>query len=146
MKSAKNEKRTILIIIFFVIILIALGVILMLMQRVTMNPAGTVGNTGGNLNNAGLFCEYDGTVYFSNSSAGGHLYAMNPDESNVRELNTLNVRNILAGGKYLYFFQTGLSQTTPANTGFTSVLSVRSFTRSNLKGKNSTTLANGRPH
>ncbi len=140
MKSAKNKKRNILMIIFFVIIFIALGVILMLTQRVTMNPAGTVGNTAGNLNNAGLFCEYDGCVYFSNSSAGGHLYAMNPDESDVRELNTLNVRNILAGGKYLYFFQTGTSQTTPTKTGLSGVLSVHSFIRSNLRGKSSTTL------
>ena len=33
------------------------------------------GSTAGNLYNGGLFCEYDGTVYFSNPSDGGKLYS-----------------------------------------------------------------------
>lgn len=135
-----RKKRNVLIVIIFILVFIILIAALLLSRRVTMNPAGTVGNTAGNLNNSGLFCEYNGTVYFSNSGEGGHLYAMNPDESNVRELNTLNVRNILAGGKYLYFFQAGNSQNASTNSGFTGMLSVKSFMRCDLKGNNSTSL------
>ncbi len=101
-----------------------------------MNPAGTIGNTGGNLNNSGLFCEYNGTVYFSNASDSGKLYAMNPDETNIRKLSDLNVRNILAGGDYLYYFQLGDG----GGEGFGTMVSVKSFNRSDLKGKDVTGL------
>ena len=40
-----------------VILVAAAAVLLALSQRVVMNPPGTVGNTAGNLNNDGLFCE-----------------------------------------------------------------------------------------
>ena len=57
-----------------------------------MNPPGTVGNTAGNLYNSGLFCEYDGTVYFSNAADNGALYSMNVDETEVKKLNTLKYK------------------------------------------------------
>ena len=101
--------------------------------RVSMNPEGTIGNTAGNLNNAGLFCEYNGTVYFSNPTDGGSLYAMNPDESEIRELYAMPVRNILAGGEYLYYFQLGASE----ESGFGSVTNTHSFNRCDLNGKKS---------
>ena len=49
-----------------VLFLGAVSFLFTLSRRIAMNPAGTVGNTAGNLNNDGLFCEYDGTVYFLN--------------------------------------------------------------------------------
>ncbi|MBQ2802610.1 MAG: DUF5050 domain-containing protein [Lachnospiraceae bacterium] len=110
-------------------ILIALGI---LSEHIIMNPAGTVGNTAGNLNNAGLFCEYNGTVYFSNSFDGGSLYSMNPDETNFQKLNDVNARNILAGGEYLYYLRTGTS----TDTGMGSLRSVNSFNRCKLNGSN----------
>lgn len=112
--------------------LVIIGVLLS--GSVAENPEGTVGNTAGNLLNDGLFCEYDGTVYFSNTSHGGALYAMNPDETNVRRLNSLKVRNILAGGKYLYFFQTGAAD--GPNLG--QIEGVKNFNRSRLNGKDIT--------
>ena len=114
--------------------LVILGVILS--GRVAENPEGTVGNTAGNLLNDGLFCEYDGTVYFSNTSQGGALYAMNPDETNVRRLNSLKVRNILAGGKYLYFFQIG----TADGPSLGQIEGIRYFNRSRLNGKDITAI------
>ena len=35
-------------------------------SRTTMNNDNAVGNTSGNLLNGGLFCEYDGKIYFAN--------------------------------------------------------------------------------
>lgn len=121
-------------IITFVIILIlfiGLGVSTFLTGRVKMNPKGTVGNTAGNLNNQGLFCEYNGTVYFSNPGDGGSLYAMNPDESDIRKLNSMKVQNILAGGDYLYYFQIGSAD----STGFGTVANTHAINRCNLKGE-----------
>lgn len=114
--------------------LVILGVILS--GRVAENPEGTVGNTAGNLLNEGLFCEYDGTVYFSNTSQGGALYAMNPDETDVRRLNSLKVRNILAGGKYLYFFQIGAAD----GPSLGQIEGIRYFNRSKLSGKDITAI------
>ena len=33
------------------------------------------------------------------------LYSMSPDETDIKRLNMMQVRNLLAGGKYLYFYQ-----------------------------------------
>ena len=107
-----------------------------LSNRITMNPPGTIGNTAGNLHNGGLFCELDGTVYFSNSYDGGSLYAMDSSEENIRKLSSVNAQNILAGGDYLYYFQMGAS----GNAGMGYVLSVRSFNRTTLDGSRTTGL------
>lgn len=131
----KKEAKIVIGVVIAILLAALLGII-MLSQRIVMNPAGTVGNTAGNLNNGGLFCEYDGVVYFSNSFENGSLYAMNPDETELRRLNTLKVRNILAGGKYLYYFQTGASQI----SDFSEPFNVRSFERCKLDGSNSTSL------
>lgn len=120
----------------FVLLLAALGVLAFFSGRIPMNSPDTVGNTAGNLNNGGLFCEHNGTVYFSNASDSGVLYAMNSDETNVRQLNQLKVRNILAGGKFLYFFQTD----SVSNSVFTQIQGKGAFNRCDLKGKNITML------
>lgn len=131
-----KKLRTILIIFLLILAFSALFIISFLARRVVMNPAGTVGNTAGNLNNGGLFCEYNGMVYFSNAGDGGRLYTMNPDESNARKLNDLKVQNLLAGGKYLYYYQLG----SKGDSGIGSIISVKSFNRSDLKGEHTQSL------
>lgn len=105
-------------------------------NRIPMNPEGTVGNSAGNLNNEGLFCEYNGKVYFSNAADHGCLYSMNPDETDVKLLNRMEVRNILAGGKFLYFYQTGSA----SESALGQIQGMRSFCRSKLNGSNVITL------
>lgn len=131
----KRELKIILVIIVSVLLIALAGAAYLFLGRVRMNPQGTVGNTAGNLNNSGLFCEYDGRVYFSNSFADGSLFVMNPDETGLERLNTLKTRNILAGGSYLYFFQTGSSE-----SGFGQIQGIRSFSRCKLNGKGMTSL------
>lgn len=117
--------------ILILAVFLALGLYSLFSGKVQMNPEGTVGNTAGNLNNRGLFCEYNDTVYFSNPLDGGTLYAMDPDESNLRKLNSVQVCNILAGGEYLYYFQLGSAD----DTGFGTVANTHSFNRCDLKGR-----------
>lgn len=98
--------RTTLIILavtFIFVILLALSI---LSERISPNPAGTVGNTAGNLNNRGLFCEHDGVVYFANPYDNDTLYSMSPDETGIKKLNSSSIELINAGGKYLYYFMT----------------------------------------
>ncbi len=133
----KREVKIILISAAAVIFFAVAGLTVFLTGRVKMNPAGTVGNTAGNINNSGLFCEYDGKVYFSNSFDGGSLFVMNPDETDLKMIKPLKTRNILAGGSYLYYFQYGSSS---SDEGFGQVLGTRSFERCKLNGSNSTAL------
>lgn len=128
-----SKQRALLILIPCALIVVVLGALLFLSGRVTPNPAGTIGNTAGNLNNDGLFCEYNQTVYFANSSAGGSLYAMNADESNIRSINSLKVRNLLAGGDYLYYFQTGSAESSH-ELGW--LPGMKTFDRCTLDGRN----------
>lgn len=133
----RKEFKIVLVVVVLILLIAAGGAAYLFLGRVRMNPQGTVGNTAGNLNNSGLFCEYDGKVYFSNAFDGGSLFVMNPDETGLKRLNTLKVRNILAGGSYLYFFQSGSSGSGP---GFGQVQGLRSFVRCKLNGQGMTSL------
>lgn len=128
--------KAIIGVIILVLVLAGAMVLSLFTGRIAMNPGGTVGNTAGNLNNAGLFCEYDGVVYFSNPYAGGSMFTMSPDESGIHRLNNIKCRNILAGGKYLYYFQLAAT----GETGIGAIRNVHSFNRCDLKGKHNTGL------
>ncbi len=135
-----NMKKSLKIIlgVLAALILISGLALSYLMNRVVMNPPGTVGNTGGNLYNNGMFCEYDGTVYFANSFPNGGLFAMSPDESDIRRINHMDVRNILAGGRYLYYYQSGSLSN---EVGFSQLPGMKSFNRSKLDGTGDTVLS-----
>ena len=77
--------------------------------RFKYNSKTAVGNTAGNLNNKGRFCEYDGKIYFANPYDDGHLYVMNSDCSNARALNTDSVYYINVCGNYIYYVRNNLS-------------------------------------
>ncbi|MDD3367288.1 MAG: DUF5050 domain-containing protein [Lachnospiraceae bacterium] len=115
-------------------VLAALAVIIAgyyLFNRMPSNPEGTVGNTAGNLNNNGLFCEYNEKIYFSNAYDNNALYVMNNDFSKVKKLSDAQVSFLNAGGKNLYYYQYGSG----GNAGLGYVRSVKGLFRSNLSGK-----------
>ena len=127
------KKRTFIYLgLLLAALLTLLALVLVYDDRISMNPQGTVGNTAGNVNNSGLFCEYNGTVYFSNAYDNGSLYSMTPEEGNLKKLNNVNVQNILAGGEYLYYMRTGNA----TDTGIGSIRSTNSFVRCRLNGNN----------
>lgn len=100
-----NKKlRNIILSVSASLLIITFFVISMLNQQVKMNTGNVTGNTAGNLNNNGLFCERNGVVYFSNLYDNGCLYSMSPDGTNMKKLTTTNVTSINADNHYLYFF------------------------------------------
>ncbi len=99
------NKRNILFLFVLSAIIVALGVARYILTRVPDNPAGTVGNTPGNLYNLGMVCEYDGKVYFHNYNDKGTLYRMNPNETEVKKVIDESVAYINAAGNYLYYYQ-----------------------------------------
>ncbi len=101
-----NSKKTVILSLSGVLlILIAISVCSYFLQRIETNPPDTIGNTAGNLNNNGLFCETEDRIYFANAYDGGTLYSMNPDESDIKKLNHAEVAFINFGGKHLYYYQ-----------------------------------------
>lgn len=132
---SKKVKYTLIVVLLFAVFA-ALLLVNWFLGRIPLNPPGTVGNTPGNINNAGLFCESEGMVYFSNPLDGGSLYSMTVDEQDVTRLGSSPVRNILAGGKYLYYFQSMAS----GETGLGYVRSRNSFNRCLKSGKDAVSL------
>lgn len=103
-------KRKIIISICIVCVILVcagLAVTNYIMHRIPENPAGTVGNTSGNLYNNGLFCENDGYVYFANAYDANALYRMRPDESDIEKIIYTEVSSINADSSSLYYYQGG---------------------------------------
>ncbi|MCR5687160.1 MAG: DUF5050 domain-containing protein [Lachnospiraceae bacterium] len=100
------NKRIIGIIVAVLVLGAIVGAVVLskYLSRIPENPAGTVGNTSGNLNNRGLVCESDGYIYFANLSDGQCLYRMNADGSDPVKLIDIPVAYINSGGDYLYFY------------------------------------------
>lgn len=102
--SMNIRNRNIIIIMAVFLIFIAIGTVALLSRRVKMNSGNVTGNTAGNLNNGGLFCELDGVVYFSNPYDGGRLYSMNADETEIKRLSPGKASSINADENYLYYY------------------------------------------
>ena len=128
------KQRNILIFSISGVILISLIVLVILSTRIPLNDDNTVGNTAGNLNNKGYFCEYDGRVYFANAYDNYSLYSMNADESDVKKLHAGASSYINAGGDYLYYVTAG--NTDSSDSG--SFRGAYGIYRSKLNGKNVT--------
>lgn len=126
-----GKKKVIISIALIILVLIVINILNLYSSRVPKNPSGTVGNTAGNLNNGGYFCQSDNVVYFANFYDGGTLYSMNPDESNIRKLNRSEVYQINAAGDYLYYYQKNSSSY--PNLSF--VIRTYGLYRTNKKGR-----------
>lgn len=98
--------KNILIFSITFVIIAALIALAVLSGRIPLNDESTVGNTAGNLNNGGYFCEHDGRVYFANAYDNYSLYSMNADETDIKKLHGGNTSYINAGGDYLYYVTT----------------------------------------
>ncbi|MDO5381955.1 MAG: DUF5050 domain-containing protein [Eubacteriales bacterium] len=81
-------------------------------NKVVYNNESATGNTAGNLNNGGLFCEYDGKIYFANPSDQNRLYVMNSDCTDARKLNDDSVASLNVCGNYIYYVKNNFSEET----------------------------------
>lgn len=126
-------------ILFFAILILFLALSLIisgLKSRIPSNDISVTGNSAGNLNNGGLFCELNGKVYFANAYDNGCLYSMNLDEGDMKKLATGKFSSINGAGDYLYYFM----DTASSGIGFGYVLRTYGIYRSKTNGKNSTCL------
>jgi len=128
--------RNIIFITVPILLLAVLFTFSILSKRIPLNPSGTVGNTAGNLNNGGLFCEDEGVVYFANAYDSNTLYSMNPDETNIKKLSNAEVSSINAAGKYLYYYQASSA----ASDSFSSLFRINGLYRCKKNGKSAVCL------
>lgn len=129
-----TTQRNILIFSISGVILALLIVIIVLSTRIPLNDESTVGNTAGNLNNGGYFCEHDGRIYFANAYDNYSLYSMNPDETDIKKLHGGSSSYINAGGNYLYYVTVGNTDSDDNN----SFRGAYGIYRSKLNGKDVT--------
>lgn len=139
--AESNPKKKQIPLIIFIIVLIVIAVVTSILYRnrnlVPKNPAGTVGNTAGNIYNSGYFCENNGKIYFANSYDNNSLYSMNSDGSDIKCLVKANTKYINAGGKYLYYYMADSGNA----TGLGFVRRVMGIYRCKNNGKNVQTVS-----
>lgn len=139
-KSTKKKGLTAIIII---IIALLVGVILMLVEvskKIQYNNLPINGNTTGNLNNSGRFCERNGIMYFSNGYDNYALYSYNPDNGSCKKLCEGPVKGINVDSHYIYYIReaAGSASTFGVSTG-----AFKGLYRMDLNGKNKTCIYSG---
>lgn len=74
-------------------------------EETIMNSGYVNGNTAGNLYNGGAFCEYNGTIFFSNPSDSNKLYSMDVHGQNLKKLADDIPTYINADENYVYYIR-----------------------------------------
>lgn len=98
-----KKKLPIIVFIIVLVAVIAGGVAIYMHNRTRLNDDYVNGNTAGNLYNEGLFCEYDGMIYFANPSDDDKLYCMNADGTNLTKICDDVVSYINVDEHYIYY-------------------------------------------
>lgn len=101
--------RNIIITVVAILVIACLCILGLLNGRVHTNDKYTMGNTAGNLNNKGLYCERDGLVYFANPYDNGSLYSMKSDETNVKRVSPVAAQSINVDKERIYYSLSGKS-------------------------------------
>ena len=138
----KTRKRGVVPIIFIIVVLV-IGTILILSElskKVQFNTLPISGNTTGNLNNSGLFCDRDGILYFSNAYDNHSLYSYNPNTGNCKKLCDGPVQGINVDSHYIYYVRE--ASESEGTFGF-SASAFKGLYRMELNGKNKTCLFSG---
>lgn len=139
----KSTKRFIWILIIIVIlIIIGISIFFHLQNRTRFNPTDVSGNTAGNYYNAGLFCEHNGMVYFSNPYDDYSLYEMTPQGTEAHQLCTDKVSFINADDNYVYYVRDNLKKSRSDSSFAFITYAANSLCRINHNGKQSVILDN----
>ena len=114
MAKAKNKTNILVAVITISIVLLIIVLVLLArsLSSTKENPIGTVGNTSGNINNEGLFCEDGDTLYFSNPYDNYYLYSSDLYGENIKKVFDAPVKYINSAGDYLYYNQIDISSDT----------------------------------
>lgn len=98
-----KKRLPIIIIVVLVVVFAGLGFYSHQKSKIKYNTSYVNGNTAGNLYNAGLFCEKNGTVYFANPDDDYRLYSMDTNGNHLKKLSYDRVMYINADDHYVYY-------------------------------------------
>lgn len=135
-----KKKLPLIIILLFIAAAVCFGVYHYLDLKTKFNDGYVNGNTAGNLYGSGLFCEYDGMIYFANPSDQNKLYSMRADGSHLKKLSDDIPSFINADEHYLYYVRNN-PRSDDSKYSFINVNS-NSLCRSDHNGKNVLVLDN----
>jgi len=107
-----NKAIKIIIALVLILALAAGGAYYYISTKIVYNNETAVGNTPGNLNNGGLFCEYEGKIYFANPADQNKLYVMDSDCTNAKKLNDDSVASLNVCGSYIYYVKNNFTEDT----------------------------------
>lgn len=124
-----------ILLVLLILVIIAFGIKTYLEGKTKFNNSPVNGNTIGNLYNAGLFCEKDGKIYFSNPDDNGCLYVMDADQSNLQKLNADSVMYINVDDNYIYYVRNNDAKKSSSEYPYFS-FNNNSLCRTDLEGKN----------
>ena len=103
MTKKHSNKRAVFLTLLIILIIAAFFGIHWYRNRVILNTDYVNGNTPGNLYNGGLFCESNGTIFFSNPNDNHKLYAMSPTGANLTKISDDVASYINADEHYVYY-------------------------------------------
>ena len=103
MKDLLDIRKDIDKIAVLVVVFAGLGFYSHQKSKIKYNTSYVNGNTAGNLYNAGLFCEKNGTVYFANPDDDYRLYSMDTNGNHLKKLSYDRVMYINADDHYVYY-------------------------------------------
>jgi len=126
------KKRNTYILIFITLAIIGIVIYFQIKSRMQYNDDNVTGNTAGNLNNGGTFCEDNGILYFSNPYDGNKLYSMNSDCTNAKKLIDDRISSINVHGNYIYYIK---NNSTGSVANVLSSSKLAGIFRCNLDGK-----------
>lgn len=108
-------KKTLPLVIIAVLaaIFVIIGIFDHQTNKIHYNTSYVNGNTAGNLYNAGLFCESNGTIFFSNPDDDYRLYSMDTNGNHLKKLSYDRALYINADANYVYYVRNN-----EAGTGF----------------------------
>lgn len=141
MSDNKKNVRLLAFLLFIFVLIISITIVLLqLSRRVKINATTVTGNTTGNLNNGGFFCEFDNILYFANGYDSNSLYYYNPNNGNCKKLADGPVSSINVDENYIYFVREASSS--KGTFGISSANFVGIY-RMDKKGNHKTRLHNG---
>lgn len=141
MNNKKKNVRLLAFLLFFLALIISITIVLIqLSRRVKMNADTVTGNTTGNLNNDGLFCEYDEILYFANGYDNNSLYYYNANNGSCKKMADGPVSSINVDNNYIYFVRE--TSSSKGTFGMSSANFVGIY-RMDKKGKHKVRLHNG---
>lgn len=97
------NKKSIIITLLILIAITGLTGLYKFTHRIKYNESYVNGNSAGNLYNAGLFCENNGTIFFANPDDKNRLYSMNSTGGDLKKLCNDTAMYINADDNYVYY-------------------------------------------